>query len=341
MESSDLKVDVLERNNGLDLLRVFSSIAVVLIHVNARWLFTAQVSELANNYVFAEIINLLTRFCVPCFVMISGAFLLDNKSNANFIDFYKKSFIKLGIPYTGIALFWISISFLKDVIIKHEVGTFIKIVVVGTYGNLWFMPMLFGLYLLVPIIIRIRNELSEKNFVFFSVILLIWGVISQASTEYTLPYSLGVVMSYVGYFAMGLCLYKCKLSVRIKKIGVGLICLLLTIAIVLRVNGFSFYTEDPYRSFFSPAVLIYSCGVFVFFRDLKINFNLKYIADLTYYIYLLHGIVLILLFKFLALYKMGYVMGILCAMLLTVTFTILASLVYKKFCESIVKKCWK
>lgn len=80
-------VDVKTRLGNYDLLRIISAVAVVLIHVNVHYFETISNS----SYCFAEITNVLTSFSVPCFVMLSGAFLLHDYRNENFKYFYVKS----------------------------------------------------------------------------------------------------------------------------------------------------------------------------------------------------------------------------------------------------------
>lgn len=78
------------RQNNFDLLRIIATFAVILIHVNV------YISGLNNislvDYNTQSFINVITRFSVPCFVMMSGAFILSNRDNAEYKKFYAKSF---------------------------------------------------------------------------------------------------------------------------------------------------------------------------------------------------------------------------------------------------------
>jgi hypothetical protein len=78
-----MKNATIERQNNFDLLRILSTFAVVLIHINAVISSRYHLNFLAGFNIPTPI-NTVTRFCVPCFVMISGAFILNNKENANF-----------------------------------------------------------------------------------------------------------------------------------------------------------------------------------------------------------------------------------------------------------------
>lgn len=82
-----------QREINLDILRGISAFCVILIHIN--WVYFERNTGNNMEYYFEVIINLLTRFCVPCFLMLSGALLMRNPKNANFMCFYKKSMHKI------------------------------------------------------------------------------------------------------------------------------------------------------------------------------------------------------------------------------------------------------
>lgn len=95
-----------KREGNYDLLRIASTIAVIMIHVSATW-FDGALKDISENGLLIDqiempmaicIYNSISRFAVPCFLMLSGAFILDNESNLNYKAFYSKSFSKVGVP---------------------------------------------------------------------------------------------------------------------------------------------------------------------------------------------------------------------------------------------------
>ena len=91
------------RENNYDLLRIVSTIAVISIHVSSTYWrmavkFDSCTEREMSNILVACLYYACSSFAVPCFVMLSGAFILDDERNSNFKYFYKKIFIKLGIP---------------------------------------------------------------------------------------------------------------------------------------------------------------------------------------------------------------------------------------------------
>lgn len=69
------------RLNNYDALRIISTVAVILIHVNWQFFWTkAATPSMSVNYIVESSINIIARFSVPAFVMISGAFNLKRLS---------------------------------------------------------------------------------------------------------------------------------------------------------------------------------------------------------------------------------------------------------------------
>lgn len=81
-----------ERYHQLDLLRIIATISVIIIHVNYQFFqHRYQTPQFEMNYLVQSSLNLITRFSVPVFVMLSGYFILNNPSNADIKAFYQKN----------------------------------------------------------------------------------------------------------------------------------------------------------------------------------------------------------------------------------------------------------
>ena len=76
-----------QRFYNLDIIRLFATIAVIILHVAASMSsFNYSTSDwMAGNIYFS-----LTRWCVPVFIMLSGILLLDpSKEYSNKVFFQK------------------------------------------------------------------------------------------------------------------------------------------------------------------------------------------------------------------------------------------------------------
>jgi len=220
-------------------------------------------------------------------------------ANRDFKSFYKKSFFKILLPYIIISMVWLVYLFLDVVIKQNDITGYMKAVITFGYGGFWYMPVLIILYMLVPILIRVKEALSQRQFAILAISLLIWAIISQATTRYELPYSIGVVASYLSYFIMGNVLYNIKSDNKKRNIAIGALLAIIAVAVTLwdRLSGDTFYLYDAYRAFLSPTVALYSLLIFWMFKHMDIRFNWGGIGRHTYMIYLLHTLVLTFIMK--------------------------------------------
>lgn len=166
-----------EREANYDLLRIISTIAVIILHVSAIFQ-----NAITDSTIFGEIYtknifviflyNTLSRFAVPCFMMISGAFLLSEKRNMDYKFFYKKSLYNIGVPTIIFSVLYFGFSEImsvRKIIMGGESFELllqpVKDVVKGVpYYHLWYMYTLLVVYLFIPVIIRVKSEMHEKTF---------------------------------------------------------------------------------------------------------------------------------------------------------------------------------
>ncbi len=283
------KCNDFDRQNNFDLLRILSTFAVILIHVNAYVASQENISLVGYNV--QNFINVITRFSVPCFVMMSGAFILSNKKNENYKKFYAKSFYKIGIPLIIFSAATIALSIINCLISNTNIFVPIWDLLKGDFSNYWFMFMLIGLYFLAPIIIRIKRTISNKCYIIGSVIWMIIACISQSSSTYKVSYSFGVIFSFLGYFLIGNVIYENLRNLKfIFSLGFILISVgTFSLVFILRAyTGYSMYVSDQYINWFSPLIIIASVLLFIGFTSLKIKINLKKLSSTTYIVYLLH-----------------------------------------------------
>lgn len=237
----------INRQSNYDLLRIISTISVVLIHVNATVANSNNISLVGFN--ICSLINIITRFSVPCFVMLSGAFILSNEKNADYKHFYAKSFYKIGIPLIIFSFLMLIISEVSAIMKGTGFIEPILSLLKGNFNNYWFMFMLAGLYFLVPIIIRIKNTISKKFYTIGSFVWLLVAMISQLTSTYSVAWSFGIIFSFVGYFLVGNVIYE-NMS-RIKFKGLYFIFAIVSYALLFLYRGitdFSKFSIDAYSN---------------------------------------------------------------------------------------------
>lgn len=288
-----------ERNSNLDLLRIISCFAVILIHTN-YYFFKDELyhPNLGMTYIVESLINIITRFSVPVFIMISGALNLSKEINKDISYLYKKSIRKIFLPVliAMIPMFFIEVlsTFLIEKNILESIGISFYKVFIGEFFNLWYMYMLVGLYLLTPFIIRLKETISGQLYTKIACYLLVWVAVSQLFSSQEAAWSIGVVVAFLPYYLLGDILYARRESLRpLVAIAVGITCVLLSF--VARFLGQTYYLISPYAAFFSPTIIILSLLAFSSTLKLRKNFHSKsltILANLSFYVYLFHTVVL-------------------------------------------------
>lgn len=201
----------MRRENAFDLLRIIASVAVILLHVSAKGL--DEYAFGGGRTVQIGIVNLMncsTRFAVPCFVMLSGAFLLDDDRNSDYRYFYKKSLKKMGIPVIAFSMVYFIWSEIE--VVTGKIGTFrwtdmlrpvMNVIKGAPYYHMWYLYMLLGLYIMVPVIMKAKNDMCFSDLKKSSAILLIVCMVSYLTSTHSLKWDIGFSACFLGYFVAG------------------------------------------------------------------------------------------------------------------------------------------
>lgn len=198
----------------LDYARVFAIIAVIILHVSG---FIIEVTPPQSNYPWAvaNVFDSLTRWCVPLFVMISGALMLS-QPQTDIITFFKKRASKVLIPFFVWSIFYL---FFRIYILHEQLttaSTITDILVNGTYAHLWFFYMIIGLYLVTPILRTYVSHASKRNIEYFIILWFLSVNLLKAIeiiTNITVSINISPVTGFVGYFILGYYLTTYKLHV--------------------------------------------------------------------------------------------------------------------------------
>ncbi len=302
----------MKREEKYDLLRIIAAVAVIMIHVSGLYITAYNDPNIfgqiyKNNLLVSIFFNTISRFAVPCFIMLSGAFILSNPKNKNYKYFYKNSFKKIWIHLIIFSILYLLYNITKGILTSNNILFIIKpiksLIKGEPYSHLWYLYMLIGVYICAPFIICLKDNIGEKNFSKFSWIFLILAIISQNTSSYTLKWDIGFSFSYLGYFMIG---YNLKIKSSTNKIpkfiiiflilGLEMILLLIN-NICLKANINTELLVDAY----SPIVVVYSILVFILvtkMNNIRLSFYSKKISTITFYIYLFQSGVLDMLMIF-------------------------------------------
>jgi surface polysaccharide O-acyltransferase-like enzyme len=291
-----------------DNLRAFATVSVILLHVSAPILYLyGSISK--YDWWVGNIVDSSVRYCVPIFLMLTGALILPRTYELG--DFLKKRISRILLPF----IFWSFVYIIYNLITNWQNGIdissfeLIKYIIIsfkhGASYHLWYVYTIIGIYLFIPIISKwivnsTKNEITYYIIVWFIVILINLPLIIKVKPDVDLSYFSG----FLGYPILGYLLTIKFIDNKTKLYPLLLFIIGISITIfgtyLLTKNKGQFY--GGFYSYVSPNVIIASTGVFLFFRHSNFRSKcftnlIKFISKYSYGIYLAHVFVLILLSK--------------------------------------------
>lgn len=143
-----------------DALRIICCFMIVLLH-NTCNVF----DDYADGRQSVLWVNCFTAFAVPCFFMLSGAYLLRRQHGVK--ETLVRRVPRIVIP----TLFWGIIYMVVTGDPSPE--NFGKLLFQNQASHLWFMYSLFGIYMLLPAFSAIYQSISQKQKIYLLALLLI------------------------------------------------------------------------------------------------------------------------------------------------------------------------
>lgn len=288
-------------------LRFVSLVAVVMLHASAVLL--SQYGKVPlNDWFTADIFNAIVRFAVPVFVMITGALNLNRNYEPG--DFLKRRLTRIVTPFLFWSLIYIGYSWYNEEIsFDNDTWTNIKLVLhqlkFGSSYHLWYVYMLIGLYLIIPIIGKFVRAATEKELLYF---LLIWLIVILLNQPYLSRYKPQVEFryfeGYIGYLVLGYYLSIKEFNqLRLKPF---MLPLFLLMVVVIAVGTYQLTKNNyPITTVFyeplGPFVVCLSISLFLFFRFSQpvlpafIIQVREFVGQYAYGVYLCHALFLYLL----------------------------------------------
>ena len=308
-----------------DILRVLAILAVIILHVAAAHFGDTNVFSF--SWEMENMWDGLVWWGVPVFVMISGALFLDPAREISFHKLYFKNIFHI----TTILIFWSVGYALLGFVTGSSQGNIEKLIAHTVLGHfhLWFLYMLLGLYIIVPLLRPICKDMQLVRYflivsLFFSFLI---PTVTKVLTELDLImpdsiFSIGLkamnslfnehihfhfTLEYVAYFVLGYYVHQLTLLPKQRKI----IYLLGVLGWVFSIffGQFIAHTSRTNFDFYSDGnvtlhVLFQSLSVFIFVKyhinmlpEKLITFS-NYLSKRVFGIYLLHAGVQSCLSKF-------------------------------------------
>ena len=293
----------------IDYLRCFAAFAVVAIHICAMNWYTDSVDL---NWHIINFYDSIVRWSVPVFVMISGALFIPREIEIKVL--LKKYILKMVICFFVWSLFYAVLNNIIRNALANEPFDISSALVTLINGNhhMWFIPMIIGLYLCLPIFRKIA--LSPELMKYFLVISFIFafcvpealnllidlsnGIIKSGFKEIKTSFEnmhLDVLTGYGFYFVLGYFLDTLIITKKAKKIILfsGSCAFLLTVALSAIVSEIKGKPCSTYYENFTVNVALEALLIFVIFKQL--NYNncrnnqfVQKLSKLCFGVYLIH-----------------------------------------------------
>lgn len=295
-----------------DYLRVLAALGVVMIHISATNWDVAPIGS--PTWLVFTFYSSTVTWPLPIFVMISGALFLRRDHSIQSLLFKNilrvaAAFLFWSALYAGVAVVAGGGMSKKDLLI-----TFMR----GHY-HLWFLFLIAGLYLVVPLLRRIVTS-AEMTRYFLLLALLFTFVLPELATllsDLPDPFaarlgqcaaglldnaSIQMTAGYVAYFVLGYYLSTTDIKPRLRRISyaLGLLGLLATF---LLIWADSVQKQAPYGKYgnaFTVNVLLISVAVFLFAKyhlpapgaPGRLGGLMRGLSNCSFGIYLIHPLVI-------------------------------------------------
>lgn len=181
-------------------LRAIATISVVLLHVAAPYLLAEPSS---NAWRMGNFFDSAVRFCVPIFVMLTGALMLDRDLPIG--AFFAKRFRRVFVPFLAWSGIYIAYHLWASGAASAPAAAELlaQKILRGADYHLWYIYMLLGLYLLLPLLSKAMRQFSEADLGYF---LLIWAAclfVQPILERFHSPLDLRYFTGYAGYLVLG------------------------------------------------------------------------------------------------------------------------------------------
>ena len=296
----------------ITVLSVLSCIAVVYLHINdCFWNFSYE-----NYWISANIIESIFYFAVPVFFMISGCTLIDYRNKYSTKIYFKKRINKTLIPF----IIWSMLALLYMIFIqsntsmldggvvasvRHILGLFFNAQILNIY---WFFLPLFSIYLCIPALSLIPENVRQKIFRYLLIATFIFNIsipflFRLLKIAYNEENNLEILMvgGYLFYALAGYYIDQYPIRKKFRYI----IYILGILGLLVHMGGTwlaSYYTgniNSTFKGYLNMPCVMYSVSIFVLFKYIdtskfidRLHRVTKFFADSSFGVYLMHWFII-------------------------------------------------
>ena len=283
-----------EREYWIDAVRSFACLCVITNH-----------SAMPNGSNGSALIAFFNYFTVAgasiLFFMISGALILYKEKDV--FPFIKKRISRIALPMFIWSVICLSIDYITG---KYGIVDYIhNICMIPFYpqvGTYWFIYVIFGIYLVTPILAMWLNRSNERHILFYIglwaiTLFLPYLVCIDSRFEQLVGYSSGIVYYFYGFLGFAVLGFYLRRYVNIKKYNLKhLLIFVFTIILPGILYNFTDIPHSTIQNRMSINIVILCVCYFVIIKHIHLSSKVKHIvydfAQHSFGIYLVHILIM-------------------------------------------------
>jgi surface polysaccharide O-acyltransferase-like enzyme len=207
----------------VDLIRAVAIFMVLVYHASTENYVASQLNSLQYLVLWSSQTGYqsLVLMGVPLFVILSGALLFQpSKANEPLGVFLKKRLSRIAVAFAFWSVIYFAWTHYVDGVqlsVNYVVQSLLK---GGAYYQFWFIYLIFGLYLITPIL-RVIIPNAPRKILLYTLILWFFTVailpVIHLVTGYSLDQNVLLFTGYTGYFIFGFYAMSTNVSTKVLK----------------------------------------------------------------------------------------------------------------------------
>lgn len=339
-----------------DILRIITVFFVILIHTVAdAWYALPQQSF---NWEVMNAFDSISRWTVPVFFMLSGAYILDPEKEITTQKIYGKYILHVSLALLFWGIFYQLYTIIDAQLFENTPFTPAalseipkKFIFGFPYVHLWYIYRLIGLYMLAPVIRIFTAHASKKDIEYILILSLAIGsalpfanlILKNSGSTLAISFKIIELTGFVFFYIAGYYFRKYDVT-RSLRIVIYIAGIAGAVATALLTSFYSLKTgaktEDFYENM-NPNVIAMALAIFVGFKQIfgEKHFTdrqkavIIYVSSCTFGMYLTHFLFIRILSR------LNITTGI-CSPFLCVP-AIAAACYLLSFCFTVIIKCIK
>jgi len=297
-----------------DLLRIFATLFVIVVHVTSGKVDTVPVAD--RSWEYFNVFQSIARWCVPVFFMLSGMVFLNPKHTITLKTLFNKYIFRIfcALVCWGM-VYGLFTALTESSFTLFKVLLILRSILFGPpYYHLWYLYAIIALYVFTPILRILVAHMERKHFEYYLILFIVLSILIPSvnhylmliDPKYRISFGIPELNGYAGYFIAGYYFSRYDLTPTIKNI-LYITALALSITAIIITSIQSGLAHKPVRYLYGytvPNVTFSAFALFVVFKSVfknmsiatSVNGVIVYVSSLTFGIFLIHPMFLKILF---------------------------------------------